>query len=230
MLVRACGAAGCLARFRGAESRRGAWFSLACPANESRLASVQRRQPPLPATHQDAPTLAAGLRAFGAAFLQAWSDLLLSTYLSLATAVGFYFVCLGFARGGGVGAAPAERDGGGGGPAPAWQGGGGSRRRRGAVVGPIAKLKTGGLSTQVRGAGHPLGTMDAFAFSTPAPSAGLRRRPRPALDAPRAVPCLSVHPPPQLLVAAVHAGAHLSLAITLLLLIELAVEMCIRWV
>jgi hypothetical protein len=111
--------------------------------------------PPLPAPPalQDAPTLAAGLQAFGAAFLQAWTDLLLSTYLSLATAVAFYFVCLGFARGGGVGAAPTEREA----PQPVWQqgarrgggAGGAPKRRRGAVVGPIAKLKTGGLSTQV---------------------------------------------------------------------------------
>jgi hypothetical protein len=31
-------------------------------------------------------------------------------------------------------------------------------------------------------------------------------------------------------VAGLHAFSHLSLAITLLLLLELAVEMCIRWV
>jgi len=106
-------------------------------------------QPPKPP--QDAPTLAAGLKAFAAAFLLAWSDLLLNTYLSLATAVLFFFVCLGFARGGGVGAAPGERE-----AAPSWQGDRGQRgggKRKSGVVGPIAKLKTGGLTTQVGGWG-----------------------------------------------------------------------------
>ena len=107
---------------------------------------------------------------------------MLHSYLSLGAASLFFLICLGFARGGGVGAAPAERAAA---PAPAAKraakkrGGGASASSPAASRGPVAKLRAGGFATQ-------------------------------------------------LAVAAAHAGAHLSLAVALLLLVEVAVEMCIR--
>jgi hypothetical protein len=137
--------------------------------------------------------------ALSAEFVAAWRDILMSSRLSLVTAVAFFLVTLGFARGGGVGAVSgeiaarqrqqaaarrralrdAQKSGVGSAPAARGQGGGGQPRRRSPVVGPLVRLRTGGLLTQ-------------------------------------------------LTVAALHAGAHLSLAVLLMLLLELGVELCIK--
>jgi hypothetical protein len=119
----------------------------------------------------------------------------MESYLSLGTALLFFAVCLGFAKGGGIGAVSGERQ-----QLQQQQKAARSQqlqqqqqqqgaaatghqmkslKRRSPVVGPLAKLRTGGSSTQ-------------------------------------------------LLVGSLHAGAHLSLAIVLLLLLELGVEVCIK--
>jgi len=121
----------------------------------------------------------------------------MESYLSLGTALLFFAVCLGFAKGGGIGAVSGERQ-----QLQQQQKAARSQqlqqqqqqqqqgaaatghqmkslKRRSPVVGPLAKLRTGGSSTQ-------------------------------------------------LLVGSIHAGAHLSLAIVLLLLLELGVEVCIK--
>lgn len=149
---------------------------------------------------------------FAAVFLQefmaCWYSLFMESYLSLFMACAFFLLCLGFAKGGGVGAVSGERQeqqqaqrarsqqqraqrqgsGGGAAAAPAAGAAGaavkssassGKQKRRSPVVGPLVKLRTGGTSNQ-------------------------------------------------LLVAMLHTGAHLSLAIVLLLLLELGVETCIK--
>lgn len=143
---------------------------------------------------------------FAREFAACWYSLFMESYLSLAMAVAFFLLCLGFAKGGGVGAVSSERQvrqqqqqqaqrarsqrqqqqrrGGRGDAAELGgsSGGGGGvvpARKRSPVVGPLVKLRTGGSTNQ-------------------------------------------------LLVALAHAGAHLSLAIVLLLLLELGVEVCIK--
>lgn len=143
------------------------------------------------------------LIAFATEFAATWYDIVMNSYLSLATAVLFFFICFGFAKGGGVGAVSGERQ-----QLQSEQkkqhrmaqqqyqqkGLAGSHSvsagatvchgfkkpsRRSPVVGPLVKLRTGGSNTQ-------------------------------------------------LLVAVLHCGTHLSLAVVLLLLLELGVELCIK--
>jgi hypothetical protein len=149
------------------------------------------------------------MSVFAAQFAACWHALLMESTLSLATAVGFFLLTLGFAKGGGVGAVSGERQAQQQQQAQAQRArtrqqrrqaqqqqsvaaapaatsglagcGGGIKqaRKRSPVVGPLVKLRTGGSACR-------------------------------------------------LLVALAHAGAHLSLAIVLLLLLELGVEVCIK--
>lgn len=141
------------------------------------------------------------ISAFVAEFAATWHDILMNSYLSLLTVGLFFLLCLGFAKGGGVGAVSGERQqlqreqkrqrklaqqqqqlqagSGSAGVSVMQRCGMKKAARRSPVVGPLVKLRTGGTSTQM-------------------------------------------------LVAALHAGTHLSLAVVLLLLLELGVEVCIK--
>ena len=128
------------------------------------------------------------------------ATIVMDSYLSLATVLLLFFLILGFAKGGGVGAVAGEQPRGPEmhvtkGTAAAGGASSGHGRRsssggtilgiglgkngRGSVLGPLVTLRTGGFTTQ-------------------------------------------------LLVAFVHCSVHLMVAITLLLLLELGVETCIR--
>jgi hypothetical protein len=148
-------------------------------------------------------------------FIACWYALFMESYLSLFMACAFFLLCFGFAKGGGVGAVSGERQeqrqvqaqrarsqqqqqgqvgqppaAGTGAAPPAAAGAAGAavkgstrgdrkQKQRSPVVGPLVRLRTGGISNQ-------------------------------------------------LLVAMLHTGAHLTLAIVLVLLLELGVEICIK--
>jgi hypothetical protein len=144
----------------------------------------------------EASTLQEALWGFIGVYQRCWATIVMDSYLSLATVLCLFFVTLGFAKGGGVGAVVGEQPRGpetpGGKGAGVGVAGGRSsssggnvlgfglgKRGRGSVLGPLVTLRTGGFTTQ-------------------------------------------------LLVALVHCSVHLMVAITLLLLLELGVETCIR--
>jgi hypothetical protein len=150
-------------------------------------------------------------------FAACWYDIFMQSYVSLAVTLLFFLITLGFAKGGGVGAVSGERQ----------QLQQQQRRQRQQA---LASSQQGGSATAQKsfvaassGSGN-IGNATGVGVSRPSGSAGKRRSP---VVGPL-VKLRTGGSSTQLLVALLHAGAHLSLAVVLLLLLELGVEVCIK--
>lgn len=138
------------------------------------------------------------IQTFTAEFTACWYDIFMNSYLSLITVVLFLLITLGFAKGGGVGAVSGERQ----------QLQREQKRQR----------KIHQQQQQQRSAGYP--TVGASCVVK-----------RPSRRSPVVGPLVKLRTggsSTQLMVALLHAGTHLSLAVVLLLLLELGVEICIK--
>jgi hypothetical protein len=152
-------------------------------------------------------------------FTACWYDIFMQSYVSLAVTLLFFLITVGFAKGGGVGAVSGERQ-----QLQQQQ----KRQRQQAMAGG---QQGGSSSSAAKGqksftsAGSGSGGAAAGAgTSRPCGAAGKRRSP---VVGPL-VKLRTGGSSTQLLVALLHAGAHLSLAVVLLLLLELGVEVCIK--
>lgn len=150
-------------------------------------------------------------------FMACWYALFMESTLSLFMACAFFMLCLGFAKGGGVGAVSGERQEQQQAQAQrarsqrqqqqAQQGGEGAQATSGAAAAPAA---AGAAGAAVKGT----------------TSSSKQKRRSPVVGP--LVKLRTGGSTNQLLVAALHTGAHLTLAIVLLLLLELGVETCIK--
>lgn len=150
-------------------------------------------------------------------FMACWYALFMESYLSLIMACAFFLLCLGFAKGGGVGAVSGER-------AEQQQ----AQRARNQRQQQRAQRQ----GSDVNGAGAATGTAPAAAAGAAgaavkgSTSCSKQKRRSPVVGP--LVKLRTGGASNQLLVAMLHTGAHLSLAIVLLLLLELGVETCIK--
>lgn len=156
---------------------------------------------------------------FAQEFTACWYALFMESYLSLIMACAFFLLCLGFAKGGGVGAVSGER-------AEQQQ----AQRARNQRQQQRAQRQ----GSDVNGAGAATGTAPAAAAGAAGAAgkgstSGSKQKRRSPVVGPL-VKLRTGGASNQLLVAMLHTGAHLSLAIVLLLLLELGVETCIKWV
>lgn len=125
----------------------------------------------------------------------------MNSYLSLITVVMFFLLCFGFAKGGGVGAVSGERQ---------------NLHREQKRQRQLAQQQQDGQK------GMGLGTVKG---------AGMRGFKKCGRRSPVVGPLVKLRTgggTTQLLVAALHAGTHLSLGVVLLLVLELGVELCIK--
>jgi hypothetical protein len=153
---------------------------------------------------------------FAAVFLQefmaCWYSLFMESTLSLFMACAFFLLCLGFAKGGGVGAVSGERQ---------------EQQQAQRARSQQQRAQRQGSEAQAGGSGGaaPAAGVAGAAVKSSAGSGKQKRR------SPVVGPLVKLRTggaSNQLLVAMLHTGAHLSLAIVLLLLLELGVETCIK--
>lgn len=151
---------------------------------------------------------------FGAVFMRefaaCWYSVFMESYLSLGMSCAFFLLCLGFAKGGGVGAVSGERQ-----------------------VQQQAQAERA-RSQQQRGQQHGMGAApgaQAGAGVGAGGAAGGSSGSKQKRSSPVVGPFVKLRTggsSNQLLYAMLHTGAHLGLAIVLLLLLELGVEVCIK--
>jgi hypothetical protein len=151
-------------------------------------------------------------------FAACWYDILMHSYTSLAVTLLFFLITFGFAKGGGVGAVSGER-----------------QQLQQQQKRALANAQQGskgqrpphaGAASGSGGAGNAAAAAAASGPGASRPAGATGKRSSPVVG-----PLVKLRTgggSTQLLVAALHAGAHLSLAVVLLLLLELGVEVCIK--
>lgn len=158
---------------------------------------------------------------FGAVFFQeflaCWYSLFMESQLSLFMACAFFLLCLGFAKGGGVGAVSGERQ---------EQQQAQAQRARSQQRAQRQGSAGAGNAPAGAGAGAAAPAAAAGAAVKGSTSSSKQKRRSPVVGP--LVKLRTGGTSNQLLVAMLHTGAHLSLAIVLLLLLELGVEICIK--
>lgn len=152
---------------------------------------------------------------FGAVFLRefaaCWHALFMESYVSLGMACAFLLLCFGFAKGGGVGAVSGER-----------------QVQQQAQAQRAKSQQQRQVQQQGAAAAAAVGASTGGGAAAGAPGrSGSKQKRRSPVVGPL-VKLRTGGASNQLLVAMVHTGAHLSLAIVLLLLLELGVEVCIK--
>lgn len=212
MLTSLCAAAGCCCRFKNSrfDVIGGAIYFLSivsilprCNAGLALLAST---------------SLLDFAAVFSQEFMACWYSLFMESYLSLFMACAFFVLCLGFAKGGGVGAVSGERQ--------EQQQAQAQRARTARSQQRAQRQESAPSGAAAAPAAAAAGAAGAAVKSSTSSSKQKRRSP---VVGPL-VKLRTGGTSNQLLVAMLHTGAHLSLAIVLLLMLELGVEICIKWV
>ncbi|WIA33540.1 hypothetical protein OEZ86_006664 [Tetradesmus obliquus] len=164
---------------------------------------------------------------FAREFAACWYDILMQSYVSLAVTLLFFLITFGFAKGGGVGAVSGERQ-----QLQQQQ----KRQREQALAGGQqngSNSSNNGQKPAVTAGGAGSGSISAGAAAAASGPGASRPCGAPSKRrSPVVGPLVKLRTggsSTQLLVALLHAGAHLSLAVVLLLLLELGVEVCIKY-
>jgi hypothetical protein len=157
-------------------------------------------------------------------FMACWYSLFMESYLSLLMACAFFLLCLGFAKGGGVGAVSGERAE----QQQAQRARNQRQQQRAQRQGSDVNGTGAAAAAAAAGTAAPAAaTAGAAGAAVKGSTSGSKQKRRSPVVGPL-VKLRTGGASNQLLVAMLHTGAHLSLAIVLLLLLELGVETCIK--
>jgi hypothetical protein len=151
-------------------------------------------------------------------FAACWYDILMQSYVSLTVTLLFVLITFGFAKGGGVGAVSGERQ--------QLQ-----QQQKRALANAQQQGGKGQKPPHTATAGGSGSAGNAAAAAASGPGSGRPAGATGKRRSPVVGPLVKLRTggsSTQLLVALLHAGAHLSLAVVLLLLLELGVEVCVK--